>query len=306
MAQQPQQQQTQALAVRPLEAPDMLTMAAQFAKSNYFSDAREAAQALVKIQYGQELNVGPAASMMGIHIISGKPSASANLIAGKIKGSGKYNYRVKQWDVTGCVLEFYEGGELAGISSFTMDDARTAELDTGTNKNNWKHYPRNMLFARAISNGARVYCPDVFLGGIYVPEELGAAVNADGEPLEPPPAPRQNGPRLLPRDKQPRIEVVEGEVVGEGDGDDGDIPFGPGPDKTVEQVQAERLEEVKDKARAELLRLGVSPKNVALWQRVLTLSAGKSNFEEFDADDFEALTAYCRRFASKQELLAEG
>jgi hypothetical protein len=29
-----------------------------------------------------------------------------------------------------------------------------------------------MLFARAISNGVKWYCPDVFCGPVYVPEEM--------------------------------------------------------------------------------------------------------------------------------------
>jgi hypothetical protein len=29
-----------------------------------------------------------------------------------------------------------------------------------------------MLFARAISNGVKWYCPDVFSGPVYVPEEM--------------------------------------------------------------------------------------------------------------------------------------
>jgi hypothetical protein len=30
-----------------------------------------------------------------------------------------------------------------------------------------------MLYARALSNGAKWYCPDVFGGPIYTPDELG-------------------------------------------------------------------------------------------------------------------------------------
>jgi hypothetical protein len=39
-------------------------------------------------------------------------------------------------------------------------------------------------FARAISSGVRLYCPDVFNGNlVYVPEEMGAQVDEDGEPV---------------------------------------------------------------------------------------------------------------------------
>jgi hypothetical protein len=42
-----------------------------------------------------------------------------------------------------------------------------------------------MLFARAISAGCRTYTPDVFNGNlVYVPEEMGAQVDADGEVIQ--------------------------------------------------------------------------------------------------------------------------
>jgi hypothetical protein len=48
----------------------------------------------------------------------------------------------------------------------------------------WKKYTRNMLFSRAMSNGCRWYCAGVFgVGTVYTPEELGADVDADGDPV---------------------------------------------------------------------------------------------------------------------------
>src|SRR5688572_29930764 len=96
-------QQRQVAAVQP---PDAMTMAQQFFKSGFFSDIRDASQALVKIEYGRELGVGPAAAMLGVHIIQGKPSPSAGLMAALIKGSEKYNYAVKKWTNEACVLTF--------------------------------------------------------------------------------------------------------------------------------------------------------------------------------------------------------
>jgi hypothetical protein len=49
-----------------------------------------------------------------------------------------------------------------------LEDAKKA----GTK--NLDKYPKNMLFARAISNGVKWYTPDVFAGPVYVPEEMGA------------------------------------------------------------------------------------------------------------------------------------
>jgi len=44
-----------------------------------------------------------------------------------------------------------------------------------------------MLFARAMSNGVRWYCPDVMNGSaVYTPEELGADVDQDGNVINVP------------------------------------------------------------------------------------------------------------------------
>ena len=136
------------------QAPDVMTLGAVLAKSGYFQDARDAAQAVVKVLAGQELGFGPIASMTGIYIVKGRVSLSANLIAASVK-RGKYNYRVTELSDTACKITFYEGKEAVGESAFTMDDAKAAGLAFGEN---YKKFPRNMLFARAMSNGAKWYC----------------------------------------------------------------------------------------------------------------------------------------------------
>jgi len=148
-------------------------------KSGFFQDTKDAAQAIVKILAGQELGFGPIASMQGVYIVKGKTSLSANLVGAAIKRSGRYDYRVIKLDDTACVLAFYEGGKEVGKSEFSTKDAQTAGLAGG---DNWRKFPRNMLFSRALTNGARWYCPDVFNGPIYTPDELGAVV--DGETYE--------------------------------------------------------------------------------------------------------------------------
>lgn len=152
---------------------DLGTMLAQ---SGYFQDARDAAQAVVKVLAGQELGFPPIASMTGIYIVKGRVTLSANMIAAAVKRSGKYNYLIRQMDNNGCVIEFFEGSQGIGTSKFTREDAIAAGLATGEN---YKHYPRNMFFSRAMSNGAKWFTPDIFGGSLYTPEELGAVI--DGE-----------------------------------------------------------------------------------------------------------------------------
>src|SRR6185503_11933461 len=118
---------------------------AVFAKSGLFQDARDAAQAIVKVLAGAELGIGPVASMTGINIIKGRVTLSANLIAGAIKRNTKYDFKVVEHDDKHCVIDFYQGAEKLGTSSFSMDDARKAQLSG----DNWTKYPRNMVYARA-------------------------------------------------------------------------------------------------------------------------------------------------------------
>lgn len=152
-----------------------------FAASGYFADARDAAQAIVKIQAGKELGFGPVASMTGIFIVKNRVTMSASIMAAAIKRSKRYDYRIKELTDQSCTLIFSQDGQVVGESSFSMTDARKAGLDKG---DNWKGYPRNMLFARALSNGAKWYCPDVFCGPVYTPDELGVQVDGEtGEPL---------------------------------------------------------------------------------------------------------------------------
>lgn len=159
---------------------DLRALGDLLARSGYFRDAKDAAQAAVKVQAGLEIGVAPIQAMTQIHIVEGKPALSATLIAALIKRSGRYNYRVVKHDEQECAIAFTENGQQVGVSTFTMQDAERAGV---TRNPVWGRYRRNMLFARSMSNGARWYCPDVFGGAVYVPEELGADVNGEGEPV---------------------------------------------------------------------------------------------------------------------------
>jgi hypothetical protein len=162
-----------------LSIQEMASVGDLFYQSGLFADIRGAAQATTKIIAGQELGIPPFAAMNGFHIIKGKAAMGANLIGATIKRSGKYDYIVREMTPERCLIEFYQvidgKRESIGKSDFTVADAKKA----GTQ--NLDRFPRNMLFARAMSNGARWFTPDVFLGPIYTPEELGAVVDEAGD-----------------------------------------------------------------------------------------------------------------------------
>lgn len=188
-----------------MQFSEMMDIAKAFAESGMFSDMKQAAQCIVKIQAGQEIGIPPFAAMTGIHIIQGKPVVGAGLIASRIKASGKYNYTILQQDDKACSIDFYEAGKKSGNSTFTIDDAKKA----GTK--NLDKFPKNMLFARCVSNGSKWFCPDIFTGSFYVEGEI---LDAPFEvmPNEPPPPPMTDNDtlyRTATNDVEQITELIE-------------------------------------------------------------------------------------------------
>ena len=159
-------------------------LAQVFIQSKMFPDVEVAAQAMVKIIAGREFGLTPLQSMTDLYIVKGKVSLNSKIIASLIKRSGKYDYKIVELTDEVCTLEFFEletdaeSGIIKkvsiGKSSFTIKDAARAGI---VNKEVWKNWPKNMLFARAVSMGGRTFCPDVITA--YSPDEV--------EDLEPTP-----------------------------------------------------------------------------------------------------------------------
>jgi len=169
---------TEVTTVTIMPVNEIMVMAKNFAESGMFVDAKQAGQAFVKIQAGQEIGIPPFAAMSGIHIIQGKPAIGAGLMASRVKASGKYDYIVKNMDDKVCSIDFYQGKNLIGNSTFTIEDAKKAATK------NIDKFPKNMLFARAISNGVKWFCPDVFAGPVYTPEEMQQETTIDVQHTE--------------------------------------------------------------------------------------------------------------------------
>ncbi len=146
---------------------EIMVLGDVFIKSQMFKDVKDQAQAVVKILAGKELGLSPLESMTNVYIVNGKITMQAKIIASLIKKSKKYDYKIVKLTNEECILKFFQEEQDVGDSTFSMQDAAKAGI---INKDVWKNYPRNMLFARALSNGARWYCSDVYCG--YTSEEL--------------------------------------------------------------------------------------------------------------------------------------
>ena len=146
---------------------DLVTMADAVAKAGLASKQSEA---MAKIAIGRELGLSMMSSIQNIQIIKGKASFGYTLIGAMIRRHPDYDYEVVEHTAERCEIAFTYKGKPTGTSEFTIEDAEKAGLTGGDG--NYKKYPRNMLLARAMSNGARWYAPDVFMGAVYTADEL--------------------------------------------------------------------------------------------------------------------------------------
>lgn len=162
---------------------EMKEIASIFITSRLFKNVENVAQAFVKIKAGTEYGFGPFASMQSLNIIQGKVEMTADAQASKLKASGKYDYQVKTLTDQECELAFYRLPERVeiGVSRFTMEDARKADL---LKNSVWRSYPRNMLFARALTNGVAWHCPDAMACRTYGEGEISGADVVSLSPAE--------------------------------------------------------------------------------------------------------------------------
>jgi hypothetical protein len=136
---------------------------------------KQPANLLLAMEYGDSLGIGVMAAVTGLHIVEGKPTASAGLMSALVRRAG-HKLRVTG-DDTRAVAEIIRADDpdFTFRSEWTMDRAKAAGL---AGKGVWKSYPAAMLKARAISEVCRDACQEA-ISGLYTPEELGAAVAVD-------------------------------------------------------------------------------------------------------------------------------
>ena len=143
-----------------------------------------AGKVFLAFEYGAMLGLHPLAALMGIHVIEGKPAASAGLISSLVRTAG-HRLRVTtkgDWEdgtfEAKAELTRADDPDFTFTATWTRRDAERAKL---LSKDNWAKYPASMAKARAITAVAREGAEEALLGVHYTPEELGAAVDSNGE-----------------------------------------------------------------------------------------------------------------------------
>lgn len=152
---------------------------------------RQPANVLYAIEYGRMIGLAPMAAITGVHVIEGKPAASAALISALVRRAGhKLRVRGDETSATAQIIRS-DDPDYVFEATFTMRDAAKANL---AGKAVWKQYPAAMLKSRAITQVCRDACEEVLFGLHYTAEELGAEVDEEGVPLPADTASAQTGP----------------------------------------------------------------------------------------------------------------
>jgi len=177
-----------------------------FAESKMFPDIKSQAQAIVKILAGQELGFPPIYSMTKVYIVQGRIMIAAETMAAIIKLSKEYDYKVIDHTSQLCKIEFSHNREVIYTNTYTIEEATKAGLVKAGS--NWEKWPKPMLFARALSGGARIVCPHL-ISGAYTPadEFEGVKIDAEGEVVDV--GPIEMGEMSKP---QPLSPVLEGKT----------------------------------------------------------------------------------------------
>lgn len=190
--------------------PDKLNYAKALADSGLLPQQyrKQPANLLYAIEYAEMLGLPPMAAITGIHVIDGKPTASAGLISGLVRRAG-HRLRVSG-DDTHAVAEIVrcDDPEFTFRAEWTIDRARQAGL-LEKKGDTWQRYPAAMLKARVVTEVARDAAEEALSGMHYTPEELGAEVDEEGKPTLPTEPPKQDPPADKPAAAESQEETAE-------------------------------------------------------------------------------------------------
>jgi len=126
------------------------------------------ANLLFAIEFAEALGMKPIHAITSVHVINGKPSASADLIGTMVRRAG-HKLRVTGDDTYAeATLVRADDPDFEFKARWDMDKARKAGLNTAT----WKAYPGAMLKARAITEVCRAGASDALHGIQHSTEEL--------------------------------------------------------------------------------------------------------------------------------------
>lgn len=153
-----------------------MAMARVLAQTKFVPDSYRGSpeEVMAAIFTGRELGIGAMQSLRDIHMIDGRPVFSASLMLSQMRRGGVE------------ILESVSTSERAWIKARRRDTGEVAEVEWTfeeatnitrkskklTDGDNWKNYPADMLWARAVGRLARRLGSDLLAGMVYSTEEI--------------------------------------------------------------------------------------------------------------------------------------
>jgi len=144
----------------PADLEAKLKLAHALFKSGLAGAFRSPEACFYALCYGDELGMAATESLRDIYVINNKPACDTNKLRGIAEQNGLLEgFRVVERTDARCIVKGRRPGEaLEHEGEFSIEDAKRAGL---AGKDNWKNYPKDMLFARATGRLLKVVCPRV-------------------------------------------------------------------------------------------------------------------------------------------------
>jgi len=159
------------------EQQELLTTARILHESGLYGTV-SIAECYGKIWTGRQLGVSDLAALTGITKVKRSINYHYMLYGTKINLHPTYSFTIVEHTDDVCQLDFYDGEKLKGSSRFTIADAKRAGLLGG---DNWRNYPKNMLYARAMANGIRFIFPDLIGAPLIEDNEVPEITNKQSD-----------------------------------------------------------------------------------------------------------------------------
>lgn len=197
----------QLLSGNQLNQDDAMLLSSMY-QSEYFKSVDSLSKAITRVVFGKMIGIDVATALTSLYIIDGKPGLESKAIRNTLNMAG-YSIVTEKLDDKQCVLDWSYKGQHLGKSSFTIEqavmrgyvdrvcaskpgwpfehderDVDAWEYDRSVGrkvkktvkgcacKENWKAMPRNMLVARATSEGNNQYGNRAFKQEVYDVDEL--------------------------------------------------------------------------------------------------------------------------------------
>jgi hypothetical protein len=185
-------------ASAPLSIPEAMQFAEAVAKADGMiprAYVGNPGKILACVLAGQELGVGPMASLRAFHIVEGKPCAAADFWVARLRAAGyRLDWLSREAECVSLRLTAPDGSSIVE----TWDKAKAVAAKLWNGKDNWQKYPTAMLSARCITSAGRALAGEVMFGCYEMDEadELAGRRPPQPEQAAPPPAPTTAAERI--------------------------------------------------------------------------------------------------------------